>query len=75
MILHRSLWADLEVRVKSSRCACMISYRPLGEDLVEILVQCCQRPLHDLVQVLVGGDVEYSQQLTNSVVTDKIAQF
>ena len=25
----------------------------LCEDLVEILVKCCQRPLHDLVQVLV----------------------
>ena len=24
----------------------------LGEDLVEILVKCCQRPLHDLVQSL-----------------------
>ena len=38
-------------------------------------MRCCQRPLHDLVQVLVGGDVQYSKQLTNSVVTDKIAQF
>ena len=24
-----------------------------GEVLVEILIKCCQRPLHDLLQVLV----------------------
>ena len=31
------------------RDPCVISYRSLWDDLVEILVQCCKRPLHDLV--------------------------
>ena len=33
---------------------CMILYRSLWKDLVEILVKCCRGPTHDLVQVLVG---------------------
>ena len=30
-----------------------VFYKSLWEALVEILVTCCQGPLHDLVQVLV----------------------
>ena len=42
---------------------------------MDVLAQCYQRTLHDFVQVLVGRDAQYSQQLTNSVVTNGLAHF
>ena len=47
-------WDDLvEILVKSpGRSVHIILCRTLWEHLVGILVKCCQRPLHDLVQVL-----------------------